>query len=91
MAYHLALEAQTTGQTGEMLAYLRQSASAGYLPAQEMLGIALAQGGRASRQDYCEAKLWFLRAGEQGSELGRTAAEFMQREQRRDVKLRCVH
>lgn len=91
MAYHLALEAQTTGQTGEMLAHLRDAARAGYLPAQEMLGMALAQGGagRVARDDYCEARRWFQRAGEQGSELGRAAGEYMQREQRRDAKLRC--
>jgi TPR repeat protein len=92
MAYQLALEAQTTGETGEMLAHLRHAARGGYLPAQEMLGMALAQGsaGRAPRKDYCEARRWFQRAGEQGSELGRSAAEYMQREQRRDAKLRCT-
>ncbi len=81
--YQMALEAQSTGDYGRMLAMLRKAGQADYLPAQEMLGMALLAGpalyARDVPHDRCEATDWMRRAAAQGSTLGRAHAEFLGR------------
>lgn len=85
-AYALALEAQTDKDYAGMLQWLRTSAAAGFVPAQELLGIALLGGpalfGNAVRREPCEAHAWFVRAADEGSEIGRMHRDLMNRQLR---------
>ncbi|WP_326535267.1 sel1 repeat family protein [Pseudorhodoferax sp.] len=69
--YQLALEAQSARAYPQMLDLLRQSARAGNVEAQEMLGLALLAGpavyGPAVPADRCEATHWVRQAFAQGS------------------------
>lgn len=67
--YALALEAQTQGDHGAMLAWLRAAARADHEPAQRMLGMVLIGGpalyGPSLPADLCEGRAWLLRAARQ--------------------------
>lgn len=82
--FALALEAQTEKDYRTMLRWLRTSAQAGFRPAQEMLGIALLGGpalfGSAVQRQPCEALGWFIRAADQGSEIGRAHRDLLNRQ-----------
>ena len=82
--FSLALEAQTEKDYGAMLRWLRTSAEAEFRPAQEMLGMALLAGpalfGDAVRREPCEALDWFIRAADQGSEIGRAHRDLLNRQ-----------
>ncbi|MBT2323493.1 sel1 repeat family protein [Variovorax paradoxus] len=89
--FALALEAQTEKDYRAMLGWLRSSAAAGFLPAQEMLGMALLGGpalfGNAVERRPCEALSWFVRAADQGSEIGRAHRNLLNRQ---PVGRRCA-
>jgi TPR repeat protein len=82
--FALALEAQTAKDYHAMLRWLRTSAEAGFRPAQEMLGMALLGGpalfGNAVQRQPCEALEWFIRAADQGSEIGRAHRNLLNRQ-----------
>jgi TPR repeat protein len=82
--FALALEAQTEKDYRAMLRWLRTSAEAGFRPAQEMLGMALLGGpalfGNAVQRQPCEALDWFIRAADQGSEIGRAHRNLLNRQ-----------
>jgi TPR repeat protein len=82
--FALALEAQTGRDYDAMLRWLRASAEAGFRPAQEMLGMALLGGpalfGSAVQRQPCEALAWFIRAADQGSEIGRAHRNLLNRQ-----------
>lgn len=82
--FALALEAQTEKDYRAMLRWLRTSAEAGFRPAQEMLGMALLGGpalfGNAVQRQPCEALGWFIRAADQGSEIGRAHRNLLNRQ-----------
>ncbi|HAP24321.1 MAG TPA: hypothetical protein DCR74_01420 [Achromobacter sp.] len=67
--YALALEAQTQGDLGAMLTWLRAAARADHPPAQRMLGMVLIGGpalyGPSLPADLCEGRAWLLRAAHQ--------------------------
>lgn len=67
--YALALEAQTQGDHGAMLTWLRAAARADHEPAQRMLGMVLIGGpalyGPSLPADLCEGRAWLLRAARQ--------------------------
>ena len=67
--YALALEAQTQGDHGAMLTWLRAAARADHPPAQRMLGMVLIGGpalyGPSLPADLCEGRAWLLRAARQ--------------------------
>ncbi len=67
--FALALEAQTQGDHGAMLTWLRAAARADHQPAQRMLGMALIGGpalyGPSLSADLCEGRAWLLRAARQ--------------------------
>lgn len=67
--YALALEAQTQGDHGAMLTWLRAAARADHQPAQRMLGMVLIGGpalyGPSLPADLCEGRAWLLRAARQ--------------------------
>lgn len=69
--YGLALEAQTEQDHAALLYWLRASASAGHLPAQELLGVVLLGGpvlyGDGMSADPCEARHWLGQAALNGS------------------------
>ena len=81
--YQMALEAQSAREYRTMMKLLRQSAEAGNLEAQEMLGIALLSGptlyGNAVKSDRCEAGNWMRRAAAQGSDIGKHQLTFLNR------------
>lgn len=81
--YQMALEAQSAREYRTMMKLLRQSAEAGNLEAQEMLGIALLSGptlyGNAVKSDRCEAGNWTRRAAAQGSDIGKHQLTFLNR------------
>ena len=81
--FQMALEAQSVRDYPAMLSLLRQAGEAGYLPAQEMLGLVLLAGGTvygdAVPADRCEAGQWLRRAAAQGSEDARRQWRFLQR------------
>jgi len=81
--FQMALEAQSVRDYPAMLGLLRQAGQAGYLPAQEMLGMVLLAGGtlygEAVPADRCEAGQWLRRAAAQGSETARSQWRFLQR------------
>lgn len=83
-ALALALEAQTEKDYRATLRWLRTSAEAGFRPAQEMLGMALLGGpalfGNAVQRQPCEALDWFIRAADQGSEIGRAHRNLLNRQ-----------
>jgi TPR repeat protein len=82
--FALALEAQTGKDYPAMLRWLRGSAEAGFRPAQEMLGMALLGGpalfGNTVQRQPCEALDWFIRAADQGSEIGRAHRNLLNRQ-----------
>jgi hypothetical protein len=82
--FALALEAQTEKDYGAMLRWLRASAESGFRPAQEMLGMALLGGpalfGNSVQRQPCEALDWFIRAADQGSEIGRAHRNLLNRQ-----------
>ena len=82
--FALALEAQTDKDYPAMLRWLRGSAEAGFRPAQEMLGMALLGGpalfGNTVERRPCEALDWFIRAADQGSEIGRAHRNLLNRQ-----------
>jgi len=67
--FALALEAQTQGDHGAMLTWLRAAARADHQPAQRMLGMVLIGGpalyGPSLPADLCEGRAWLLRAARQ--------------------------
>lgn len=81
--YQMALEAQAAREYRSMMSLLRQSAEAGNMQAQEMLGVALLVGptlyGAAVKADRCEAGAWLRRAVAQGSEAGKYPLDFLNR------------
>lgn len=82
--FSLALEAQTARDYGAMVGWLRSAAEAGHRPAQEMLGMVLLGGptlfGAAVPRAPCEALGWFIRAADQGSEIGRAHRNLLNRQ-----------
>ncbi|SAI23806.1 exported protein (partial) [Bordetella ansorpii] len=68
--YGMALEAQTEEDYPALLRWLRASAGAGHLPAQEMLGVVLLGGpslyGQKIATDPCEARYWLRQAAANG-------------------------
>ena len=89
----MALEAQTHEHYDEMISLLERAARRGYVPAQELLAIALLQGerlfGSQVTYDLCESLRWFREAADQGSFLGRTFQDLLNRQRRHDPGARC--
>lgn len=74
--YQFARESELVGEFPAMAEFLRQSAEAGFMPAQELLGIVLLVGDSLYGDDVprnpCSAMTYFGRAAAQGSAIART-------------------
>lgn len=81
--FQLGLEAQTAGEYRVMLDEWRAAASAGVIPAQELLAMALLVGpelyGEAVSRDLCEAAHWMRLAAIGGSRVGLWQVTFLNR------------